>query len=379
MSIDLQVITSPVGFKQLKDQWNALYGALPGYTIFSSWDWMYTWWEVYQDQYIRELLILCFYEKERLIGLAPLQIVSGFPKSLVQGKTLCFIGSGESRRDKILSQYNDLMALPGNEQDVIDGVSSYLKEHKNKWCFADFQFLLADSLISKCFEELNTDIFIREEKYGSRYFIPPMGGFENYKASMKKRWAKMFEKKTRLLHRDGEVRTENIETPDEIDENFKRLADMHNERWQDKTRTNIFESERFRNFHLKVMKRLQPQSKCYIKTLFLEEQPLAAYYCFTDKKQVHYYQSGFYSKHANKYSPLFLLVCNEIGDSIENKKKFDFMYTDKTCSYKKEQYAANHVDMFRVKWTNQKYRFFVFDCAKYVQMKILKINKLLKV
>jgi hypothetical protein len=125
------------------------------------------------------------------------------------------------------------------------------------------------------------------------------------------------------------------------------------------------------------MERLLPQNKVFIKTIYRDDEALASYYGFSDKDQIHYYQSGFYSKYANRYSPLFLLVCNEIRESIKNDMIFDFMFSDEINSYKNDQYAAQNSKMYRLKWTPQKFRFFAFQSAKTIQDIMLKLIEII--
>jgi len=58
------------------------------------------------------------------------------------------------------------------------------------------------------------------------------------------------------------------------------------------------------------------------------------------------------------------------------------MYTDSADSYKKSQYAADYEKMYRLRWTTQPIRFYMFACAKDLQTRLLKfirfINKLQK-
>jgi hypothetical protein len=51
------------------------------------------------------------------------------------------------------------------------------------------------------------------------------------------------------------------------------------------------------------------------------------------------------------------------------------MYSDDAESYKKEQYAAEHEPMYRLRWSIKLYRFYLFDGAKFVQNTILKTQK----
>ena len=66
---------------------------------------MFTWWEVFHKAISSKLFILSIYEENQLIGLAPFHIVGSFPKSLIQGRTITFIGCGEESKDKIVSPF----------------------------------------------------------------------------------------------------------------------------------------------------------------------------------------------------------------------------------------------------------------------------------
>lgn len=96
----------------------------------------------------------------------------------------------------------------------------------------------------------------------------------------------------------------------------------------------------------------------------LNDKPLSSYYAFTDKHQVHYYQSAFYRENANRYMPLFYQVCNEIGLAMEQGDSFDFMFDDNENSYKKQQYAAEATPMYRLVWTPSQYRLSAFNFYK---------------
>jgi hypothetical protein len=385
-SLSLKLIDSVEDFQSLEKNWNTLYDNCERSSIFSSWDWMFTWWEVFKDQFDRELFILALYQESELVGLAPFQICTPpSPKSLIQGKTLHFIGNGEAFDDAIVSEFQDFIVSPEYESEMIQLVSEYLTKHSNKWNFADFEFLLKDALILQCFDDSNLSdtrytnkINRYNMEYGVRFSIPKMDSFEQYQENMGKRWSKMFIKKGSKLSRHGEVTTVATESLDSINPALEQLAEMNSNRWMDRTGYCVFDSERFVKFHQKIMARLIPKNRAAIKTLYLDDEALASYYIFTDKAQVHYYQSGFHRKHGNKYSPLFLLICNEIGESIKNNQMFDFMFADDANSYKKEQYSCEHEPMYRLRWSTQKHRLPLFHSAKYVQNAVLNIKETLK-
>ncbi len=401
MSLRIECIRTDEGFAALKDSWNALLEAREDAHIFSSFDWMKCWWDVFKDQYQQQLYILCVYESgdsqsvheksgsipqdktigstDKLIGLAPFHISKGHPHSFVMGKTLFFLGNGEADNDKIISQYNDIICLPGKETEVCELVANYLQDHKKDWDLGDFQFLLKDALIHRCFKTHEKNWLTGDKTIqGHRYTIPRVKTMDEYLASLKKRWSKMYRKKNRLLERDGVVSIKTTDTKDSVDDALALLANMHRERWRNRVSTVRFDSERFYRFHHEILKKLAPQDKAFIKTLYLDDEPLASYYIFACKNQIYYYQSGFYTKYANRYSPLFLLVCKEIGVACEQNKLFDFMYSDDDNSYKQIQYGAQPEAMYRLLVSPSKRRIIWFKRLKTLKELYLKFCEAMK-
>jgi len=368
--LTVKLINNQADFHSLKTQWNELYAKCERSTIFCSWEWLFTWWEVYKDQFDRQLYILCLYQYDQLVGIAPFQIDKSYPLALIQGKTLRFIGSGDAPQDRILTEYTDLIVMPGFESEVIQAVEEYLVNHKKDWNFADFDYLLKDAFILQCFTSKTAKVSRQKIVNGVRFSISDLGSFDAYKDTLGRSWRKTLMKKERRLLRDGDVSIETTDTLESLDPAFEQLSKMNCARWKDRADFCIFDSSRFNQFHKKIIRRLLPLNKAFIKTISLNGEPLATYYGFTDKGQIHYYQSGFYSKYANRYSPLFLLVCKEIGLAMENKQVFDFMWAESQASYKARQYAAKPEDMYRLRWSSYPMRLFVFRIVKATHTKL---------
>ena len=367
MSLRIECIQTDEGFAMLKTAWDKLVNSRDDCPLFSSFDWMETWWAIFKDQYQRSLYIICAYDEDTLVGIAPLHIVKGHPHYFVMGKTLQFIGNGESDKDTIISQYNDLILQKGRETEVCEQISEYLHVNKQDWDFADFPFLLKDALIHCCFAHNRRWLFGEKILHGYRYSIPKVKNLEEYSALLKKRWAKMFRKKNRLLERDGLVSIKSTKSAESVDDALELLASMHRERWSKRTDQIVFDSDRFYRFHANILKKLVPQGKAFIKTLYLDQKPLASYYAFIDKGNVYYYQSGFYDKYANRYSPLFLLVCKEIGLASEHNQLFDFMYSEEENAYKQIQYAAQPDPMYRLLVSQSEWRINWFKRLKKIK------------
>ena len=355
-------MSSPLEFAALEDHWNSLYASVDSATLFSSWDWLYTWWEVYAECDFRDLFILCFYEDDQLVGIAPFQIERKYPHTYIQGRTLRFLASGECLKDNVATPFVDLLILPRYEDAVIENLESSLQSYSNRWDFAEFDFLLEDALVFRCFKNIDS---IHKQCYsnGFRYEVPPVADQSAYLETLARRWKKDFNKKDRVLNKAGEL-TIRQSSLDDLNESMDLLQAMHRDRWQSRASFLVFESEHFDQFHRKILAKLMPKNKAYIKTLYLDDEPLSCYYAFEDKNQIHYYQSAFYSKNANRFMPLFYLVCKEIGKAMEQGKRYDFMFDDNPNSYKKNQYSAAGKPMYRLVLTASRYRLTVFNLYK---------------
>ena len=361
--IKARLVSSYKEFESLEEYWNELHNSASKATIFTTWDWLFTWWEVFSSCDERDLFIFCFFSQNRLVGIAPFQIEKKYPHSYIQGRTLRFLASGERLEDSIETPFLDLLVRDGYEDIVPRAVEVVLSSHQQRWDFAEFDFLLENSLIFKCFNQVSGSVKQQTYSRGYRYQVPELASKQAYLKTLPRRWQKDYRKKGRLLNKDGVLEVKTIEVED-IDSTVDLLKDMHCDRWSERADFLIFESEKFNQFHRGVLARLIPKGKAYIRTLCLSGKPMSSYYAFEDKKQVHYYQSAFYKKNANRYMPLFYLVCNEIGAAMEQGKRFDFMFDSNSKSYKKTQYAAEATPLHRLVWTPNRYRLNVFNLYK---------------
>ncbi|PID45223.1 MAG: hypothetical protein CSB47_09585 [Proteobacteria bacterium] len=358
--LKLRLVSSTEQFEALEESWNELSVAAIDKSIFASWDWLFTWWEVFSECDSRDLFILCFYDQDLLVGIAPFQIARKYPHSYIQGRTLRFLASGEQLQDSIATPFLDLLARDGYQHSVVLAVEKAVIEYQHRWDFADFEFLLETSLITQCFQQNSGGINRRLDAYGYRCVVPQVDTQEEYLETLPKRWQKDYRKSDRLFHKNGELEIKTAEF-ERIDESLALLKDMHCERWAGRADFLVFESEKFNQFHRKILRRLLPKGKAYIRTLCFDGHPMSTYYAFEGENWVHYYQSAFYQKNANRYMPLLYMLCNEIGSAMERGKHFDFMFTDSENSYKKYQYSAEATPMFRLLWTPSRFRLLLLD------------------
>src|SRR5215203_312941 len=65
-------------FASVQEEWDELYESCPRATPFQSWEWLYSWWEVYgEGSYGLRLITLRDAGSGRLVGLLPLMVRRG--------------------------------------------------------------------------------------------------------------------------------------------------------------------------------------------------------------------------------------------------------------------------------------------------------------
>src|SRR5215211_516254 len=73
-SLEIEVLTEAKDFVALEAEWDDLYESCPSATPFSSWAWLYSWWEVYGEGSYGLRLITLRNADGLLVGLLPLMV-----------------------------------------------------------------------------------------------------------------------------------------------------------------------------------------------------------------------------------------------------------------------------------------------------------------
>lgn len=100
--ITVDLVTTTGGFRALEADWRRLYEASPTATPFQTWDWLFTWWEVYGER--GALRLFTAWSQDRLVGVLPLMAD--------RRRRWCFVGAG-------LSDHLDALVLPEAADEVV--------------------------------------------------------------------------------------------------------------------------------------------------------------------------------------------------------------------------------------------------------------------
>ena len=364
--LTISLITDDKIFKQLQRDWSELNNKADKGNIFTSWEWLYTWWEVYKADGKRQLYIICCYDpSEKLVGIAPLQIAYNPKKYFPCSRQVIMLGTGETDGSAVFGEYMDLIIAPGNEQAVIKTVSDFLFTNKELWDGLKFHQLLNNSHISDLFSEYQADIIKTTQRHGFRTLIELPDSYKAYLMSLKKKMRNNITRTFSRLQREKKFSIESVDNSKHIDKAISLLADLNRARRGYLEKPSSFEQPNFENYHHKLAKRLlnqsNPQQGISLKILRFEQEPVAVLYSFIDGDTIHAYQSGFEKENGQRYSLLTMMLTQEISSSIENNrlKYFNFMYSDDESTYKR-RYAGNTESMYNISFEKKNIKSHLF-------------------
>ena len=182
--LQLRVVDSSDELCNLKSSWDAILEKLDECPPFLTWEWMYTWWEVYKTD-ATKLLVLVISDKSNVVAIAPFYIrASSYPISC---KTVYFLGAGEPENKEVCSEYLDLISIPSYSKAVSREVKSYFIRNYKIWDRIELYRILDTSVLRDCFVQdlLNMKYTVQNKKCGLRYFITLPDQWDKYIKSLK--------------------------------------------------------------------------------------------------------------------------------------------------------------------------------------------------
>ncbi|PWQ97120.1 hypothetical protein DKW60_11225 [Leucothrix pacifica] len=330
-NIRVECINNTEQFCALKNEWNTLVEHSIHPQPFLLWEWVYTWWEVYQKPNYK-LQILAVYDNEQLLAIAPFYINN--EHWLVRGR-LRMLGEGEAREDEVVSHYPDVISLASHRSDVVKALVAYLLEHDNEWSFGQFRFMLGDSLLNEMQQQISQqyDHYTVSSSQSYAIQLPPTP--EEYVASLSRSMRKQFRSRLNRMQSSGEIEIRSAQDYADPHEAMDILERLHRARWESREKGSIFDSLSFKTFHKTLLNRLLDQGIIDIRVMYHDGEPIAAVHNFNFKKRCYSYQSGFSSQDDKRFSPMVVFDILEIQALVKaGYLEYDYLSAEGDNSYK---------------------------------------------
>lgn len=314
--------------------WAGLFEQVDKASVFLSPQWVRTWLEVYGADFGGKVLSWWF--GDTCVAGAMLLFRPGkrgpFPISLAILNT-----AGETDENAPFIEYNDVLCLPGYEQDVADSLAHHLAGQE--WD----QLYLAGYVASSIFASLQSralpgkwDSVGKSSPYidlGSLKEADLDSYFSSNTRSQIRRSIKLYEKR-------GELR---LDVAGDLDQSLRyldELARLHRAAWDRRGKPGGFRAPRFIQFHKTLIERLLPLKAVELLRVTAGEQAVGYIYNFLHQGKVYFYQSGFAFEEDSKIKPGLVTHYLAVKDYWQRGlEEYDFMAGD--ARYKKSLAKSN--------------------------------------
>ncbi len=311
----IELIEDIETFRGLRSDWDTLLERSSQFSVFLTWEWLFTWWTHFQAR--RKLFVLLVKDDatSQLLAIAPwfIQDLRRFP--CLSLRKISFLGTG-----KVASDFLDLIISPGMEEPVLECLGAYLQTHARRWDVIEFKDVSEDSATLDPLRRMPPPrVRVLDRATEVCPYIPLPAESSLYLATLNSRFRKQLRSDARAVEVKHRMRYRLATVPEQLAQDIDRMFELQNERFRatspNSAASNNFSGQPVRDFHGDVAAHMLPQGR--LKLLFLEhhQKPIEFLYAFKYKNRVFTYQAGFDSDW-QKLSPVNVLDLYAIEDCI---------------------------------------------------------------
>lgn len=307
--MDFEIINDLKDLKKYENNWAAFQDS-PSFTPFLSYEWIEEWLKFFGKG--RKVLILLNKKDDEMVSLMPL-VGSAFRYR--------FVGYNNS-------DYLDIIEKNGQFDRIIEAVMGIISVNG----VIDMEHIPENS----CFLR-----YIKNDFKGDAVVIPQevcpymelAPDWEQCKSSLNKRFRKNLEYSIRRLERDFGFEFVKPSSENDVKIFMEHLIGFHQARWHSKMMPGAFYSERIRQFHISVAKKLFRRDFLILNAIKINGEIAAVIYGFKTNRCYYYYLSGF-DQNYSKFSLGNVLVGLTVKQAIENGAEiFDFLRGGESYKY----------------------------------------------
>jgi CelD/BcsL family acetyltransferase involved in cellulose biosynthesis len=307
-------LTTVEGFRALRNDWAELVAKNESLSVFVTWEWLFSWWEMY-GQSADLLILVARNDAGEICGIAPLYVNRA---SFGRG-TIGFIGD-----HSVASDYLQFVCRTVDETPVSRAFYDHLAARRPRNPLRFYQ-LPEGSGTARAVSERVEGLRLHSspvEQQPSVYIALP-DTFDKYLARLSQNGRHNLRKHRKRLDAAGGYAFS--EEADRWSETFGEFERLHNARMQATGRVTNFAAQAFRQFHLLVAERSAERGWLRLYFLRRNGQAVAALYGFTVNNKFYFYNSGFdpaFSDHHVGAALMGLIVERCIQDGLG---EFDFL------------------------------------------------------
>jgi CelD/BcsL family acetyltransferase involved in cellulose biosynthesis len=349
----LEILTKQNDFERLAPEWDALLERSHHPEPTQSPLWLRAWWRIYGQDGGRTLKILTVRESGRLVAVAPLlHRIHWY--AAIPFRRLELIGSGESERDEIASEYLGFVIEADREAAVMDViVGALLAGELGSWEEFLYPRVRPDHPVTRALlgrlQRERLDIDQSDPKICHYVPLPPT--MEDYFQRLSSSRRQRFRRALRQFEQwSGQpLVLEHADNAASLERGIEILVELHQHRWEQEGQPGAFASKRFSQFHREVMPELLVRDALQLVWLSARGRPVAALYNVIWEGRAHFYQGGRATDVPTAVRPGLIIHLLAIAAGIaRGLREYDFLAGD---SRYKEELSLAHRSLVDVRVT----------------------------
>lgn len=284
-----------------RDAWENLLLQNSANSIFLTPEWLGSWWQTFGSARNRELTSLVFLDGERHVtAIAPLfrESASVFPfpppfRLPFRLKTLRLVGAGSGDSDAL-----DFIVQPGAERDVAEAFLAWLAREK-AWDVCSLETLSRHSALGRhLLEALGRRGWSPNVEESPNFFIDLPGTWQAYLENLEPQFRPLLTRYPRRLQSRHRVRIFRCEKVEDLSSSLETLFRLHQVRWTRDGEPGAFSNPVRRDFYFRIAEAFLRKGWLEFWLLQLENETVAAQFCFRYGTTVYLLQEGFNPNYA---------------------------------------------------------------------------------
>jgi len=305
--------------ENLKDTWNDTLTRSRDNDIFSTWEWLSSWWKHFGEG--RKLRVLLAEDKNKTLAIAPLMWSKYNFLHLGNLTKVQFIGSRQS-------DYNNFILI-GREMKCLKLFLDHLINQNGDWDYLELRDVSENAVSADLLRKMAAEGSIKDQleeraitlcpymslPNSTEMFMKGLGG--NMRRNLRRRMRKLSEKYR------VEVKTHNDLSS--VEEAMNVFFKLHQKRWETKGEPGSYAKKSIRDFHLSMARCFAEKGWLSLYFLTANDEPIASIYSFDYNQKKYEYHTGFDPEYY-EYSPANLLRMRVVDECIrKGLKEYDLM------------------------------------------------------
>jgi CelD/BcsL family acetyltransferase involved in cellulose biosynthesis len=310
-------------FESVMEIWNPLLRKnMCGNSVFSTWEWLSTWWKHFGGK--RELKLLTVEDENEVLAIAPLMLSKYKMPGFGSIKKIEFLGTRHS-------DYCNFIILK-KKTECLKQIVDYLTSSISNWDWIELKEIPENPNCSEqLFSGLFQDLDVRERVVNLCPYISLPNSFNDLIDGLGKKLQKNLRRNARRIqksHRIGLKRFD--EAGFSVDEAMRVFIKLHQTKWEAEGFPGAFKESAFRDFHIDVAECLANEGWLGIYFLMADDEPISGQYNFIYEQKMYHYLAGWIPNYSS-YSVGSLTIMLMLKRCIENGlTEYDMMRGDYT-------------------------------------------------